>query len=260
MKIDFIKLQWGEPSLSSYYSSSFIQKVINCRHLGFFTPEEGRERGMRCVFGSAGELDKGYRVGLYFLVDESDGVIADAKFQAFGPSILIGIAQIACEFLIRKNYDQALRMKKELLEKKISDDSLPQEGLFYLDLVIDAIKEAAKKCLDIPFEDLLVSTPLEKGPSWEGVKYSDWRSFGKKEKIAAIEEVIQEDIRPYIELDAGGIEIMDLTEDLRLTIAYKGACTSCHSATGSTLDAIQGILRSKIDPQILVVPDASFLA
>ncbi|MBI3236909.1 MAG: NifU family protein, partial [Chlamydiales bacterium] len=145
-------------------------------------------------------------------------------------------------------------------EKKISEEPLPEEGIFYLDLAIGAMKSALQKCLDIPFAELGVATPLDRSFSAEGVKYPDWRMWSQKEKLAAIEEVIQEDIRPYIELDAGGIEIIDLTEDLQLMIAYKGACTSCLSSTGSTLDAIQGILRAKIDPQIRVVPDASFLS
>ncbi|MBI3236548.1 MAG: iron-sulfur cluster assembly scaffold protein, partial [Chlamydiales bacterium] len=94
MKMDFFKLQWPAPSLCEYYSASFIQKIVQCRHLGFFTQEDGKERGMRFVSGFQGEIGKGCRMGFYFLIDESDGVIADVKFQAFGPSISIGIGQI----------------------------------------------------------------------------------------------------------------------------------------------------------------------
>ncbi|MCP4265610.1 MAG: NifU family protein, partial [Candidatus Brocadiaceae bacterium] len=64
---------------------------------------------------------------------------------------------------------------------------------------------------------------------------------------------IDKEIRPYIELDAGGIQIHEL-KDFELFISYEGACTSCHAATGSTLSAIQNILKSRIHPDLFVTP------
>ena len=84
-------------------------------------------------------------------------------------------------------------------------------------------------------------------------------SFNREQKIGVIEEVISTEIRPYIEFDAGGVQIVDLVHDRELIIAYEGACSSCHSATGATLNAIQEILRAKVDKTLLVVPDPSFL-
>jgi NifU-like protein len=86
-----------------------------------------------------------------------------------------------------------------------------------------------------------------------------WEELSLKEKLSIIEQVIQTEIRPYIELDAGGIQIIDLSDTHQLTIAYQGSCTSCHSATGSTLSAIQNILQAKVYPAIQVIPDLSYL-
>ena len=77
-----------------------------------------------------------------------------------------------------------------------------------------------------------------------------------KEKFSIIEQVVQTEIRPYIELGPGGIQIIDLSNSHQLTIAYEGSCTSCHSATGSTLSAIQNILQAKVYHEI---PDLSYL-
>jgi NifU-like protein len=89
--------------------------------------------------------------------------------------------------------------------------------------------------------------------------YPGWKELPTKEKIALIEEIIDKEIRPYIELDAGGIQILNLIDEKELIIAYQGACTSCHSATGATLNAIAQILQARIDPELIVTPDLSLL-
>ena len=62
-------------------------------------------------------------------------------------------------------------------------------------------------------------------------------------------------MRPYIALDAGGVEVINLLEDKEVIIAYQGSCTSCYSAIGTTLSYIQQVLRAKVHPSLVVVPD-----
>jgi NifU-like protein len=245
------------------YSRKLIQKIEHPRHVGEMTSQDAQERGMRLAVGTAGSLAVQGMVRLFLFVDEMDGVIADVKFQAFGPSSLIGAAEAASELLIRKNYDQALRISADLIDKQVRDKSeiaaFPREAFTHLNLVLEAIEEAAEKCLDIPFAESYVPTPLEPSSHASGKGYPGWKELSDKQKIALIEEVIDKEIRPYIELDAGGIRIVNLIDNRELIIAYEGACTSCHSATGATLNAIQEILRARIDSQLTVVPDLTFL-
>lgn len=243
------------------YSKKLAQKIESPRHAGSFSSDEAKERGMRLVIGKEGSNSS--VVHLYLLVDENDGVIADAKFQVLGPSSLIGAAEVMCELLVRKNYDQALRLTAELIDKQVRDKTdtpaFPQETYLHLNAVIDAASQAAEQCLDIPFVEVFVPAPLDPSAFGDGTGYPGWDALTKEQKIIVIEQVIADDIRPYIELDAGGIEVVDFVEDRELIIAYQGACTSCHSATGSTLHAIQEILRAKVNSGITVIPDASFL-
>lgn len=244
------------------YSKKLAQKIQTVRHAGFFSKEEAQERGMRLAVGKQGEMKTGKAVHIYLLVDESDGIIADAKFQVFGPSALIGAAESLCELVMRKTYDQALRLTAELIDKQVRDKTdvpaFPKETFSYLNTVLDAVVQAAEQCLDIPFQETYIPTPLDPEHFEGGSGYPGFKDLNKDQKIALIEQIIQSDIRPYIELDAGGIEVLDLV-DGELSIAYQGACTSCHSATGSTLNAIQEILRAKVDPALVVIPDSSFL-
>jgi NifU-like protein len=247
----------------SRYGKKLIQKIEQPRHGGFFTHEEAKERGMRLVIGAGGNLEEGNYIQLCFFIDEQDGVIADAKFQVFGPSALIGAAEAACELLVRKNYDQARRVTAELIDKHMRDKNekaaFPEEAFPYLNLTLEAIDQAMEQCLDIPFAEAYVPSPVE-AHGETGSGYPGWNTLNREQKIAVIEEVIATEIRPYIELDAGGVQILDLINGRELIIAYQGACTSCYSATGATLNAIQEILRSKVDPELIITPDASFLS
>jgi len=240
------------------FSRKLTLRIESPRHSGNFVSEEVKARGMRLAIGREGEVHEGHALALYLLVDESDGVIADAKFEAFGPTALIGAAEVACELLIRKNYDQARRLSADLIDKQVRDksdeDAFPNDVSVYLNLVLFAIEEATMQCMDIPLSDVYVATPVAVSYESNG-GYPGWKELSQKQKIALIEEVIASDIRPYIELDAGGIQVINLVEDRELIIAYQGSCTTCHSATGSTLTAIQQILRAKISSDLFVTPD-----
>lgn len=243
------------------YSKKLIAKILNPKSAGIFLAEEAVARQMRLVIGKEGSLKEGNCLWLYWLVDESDGVIADAKFQAFGHSSLIGAAEVACELVLRKSYEKATRISADLVDRHVRDKNdlpaFPEEASSYLNLVLSAIEAAADQCTDIPFIEELHSPPVFSEQS--GEIYSGWEGLTSSQKIEVIEGVIATDIRPYVELDAGGVRVLNLLEDREVVIAYQGACTSCYSATGSTLNAIQQILRAKVHPNLIVTPDMTFL-
>ena len=241
----------------SRFSKKLGARIENPKYAGFF--KEGHSE-MRLI---AGFEEQGWMwVRLSWLVDETDGVIADAAFQVFGPPALIGAAESASEIVIRKTYDQARRITAELIDRQMRDrseeDAFPNEAAPCLNLVVDAIEKASELCSGIPFNETFDESPvhLDFGSSGE---YPGWEELSKAEKIAVIEAVISKEIRPYIELDAGGVQIIDLKENGELVISYQGSCTSCYSATGSTLNAIAQILQAKVSPKIVVVPDLSSL-
>ncbi len=139
-----------------------------------------------------------------------------------------------------------------------SQEAFPVQFYGHLNLVLEAIEEAAQQCMDIPINETELISPLSP-ELMSGNGIEGWENLSQKEKLSIIEQIIQTEIRPYIELDAGGIQIIDLSDQHELTIAYQGSCTSCHSATGSTLTAIQNILQAKVFLAIRVIPDLSYL-
>jgi len=77
--------------------------------------------------------------------------------------------------------------------------------------------------------------------------------FGEKaDTIEEIDQILDETIRPGLAMDGGGVDIIDLSDELELSVAYQGACGSCPSSTTGTLMAIQNILQEQFDPRITV--------
>ncbi|HWW76763.1 MAG TPA: NifU family protein [Pyrinomonadaceae bacterium] len=71
-------------------------------------------------------------------------------------------------------------------------------------------------------------------------------------RLARINEMLDEKIRPYLASDGGWLEVVSLKEHT-LTIHYQGACGSCPSSLTGTLMGIEGLIRQEIDPDIEVV-------
>ena len=71
-------------------------------------------------------------------------------------------------------------------------------------------------------------------------------------KIAQINELLDEKIRPFLASDGGWLEVISL-ENSTLKIRYEGACGSCPSSLTGTLMAIENMIKEEIDPEIEVV-------
>ena len=234
------------------FSKKLKEKLGNLRFAGFFTQKMAEEKGMRLILGKEGG------VCFYWLVDESDGVIADAKFQAFGPIGLIAAAEVASELVLRKNYDQVSRLTPDLMDQHVRDrkeePAFPKECDPFFEQIFFAIDSAVQQCLDIPFAATYDTTPIESDFGEIPGGIPGWDEFSHGQKTHIVQEVLDKEIRPYIELDAGGVNLVSFTESGEVVISYEGSCTSCHSATGSTLNAIQKILRARVHPSLFVTP------
>ena len=227
------------------YGSKLVKSIVKPISYGVLHNEKAE---MRLATGKEG--DEGCWVVIYLLVDEVDGVIADAKFQAFGETLLIGAAEAVCELVIRKNYAQARRVGVELVEKSMK--GFPSEGAPYIHLVLDALDLALDECTGLPMPEEFLVTPVDLSELKSG-EYPNWAALTHEERVGHIQEVLAHEVAPYVQLDGGNVVIKELQE-LCVMIKYEGNCTTCISATGSTLNAIQEILRARVHPQLEVIP------
>ncbi len=242
------------------YSKKLKEKILKPKNSGFFTEENAKERSVRYVEGKSGSVEDGNAVCFYWFVDPEDGVIVDAKFQVYGQSALIGAAEAACEFCVGKNYLQAKRISADLLDKQLRDHpaepAFPKETYGHLNLVIEALEEACSQCEDIPIPETYLAPPVPYDMRQAATGgYPGWEGLSTPERRGILEEILDRDIRPYIALDGGGVDIKEIKTPYEVIITYQGNCTSCFSSVGTTLSYIQQVLRSQVHPNLTVTPD-----
>jgi Fe-S cluster biogenesis protein NfuA len=74
---------------------------------------------------------------------------------------------------------------------------------------------------------------------------------GDPEVLARINHLLDDRVRPALAGDGGGLQVMGL-EGKTLYIRYQGACGSCPSSSAGTLMAIQNLLQSEVDEELVV--------
>jgi NifU-like protein len=240
------------------YSRKTKAKIEDAKNAGTFSPEEALMRNCQVAIGSEGCIEDGNLVEIALLVDKEDGMILDAKFQLVGQTPLIAAAEALCEIVIQKYYDQAKRIGCDLIEKHLRDkndkQALPSSVFSHINLLIDALDNAINSCFNIELPPSYV-TPLPKDIEVLEGGYPGFDELLIEKQLNIIKEVIEVDIKPYIELDGGGVEVINLLNKREVIIAYEGNCTSCFSSTGATLSYIQQTLRAKVHPEIIVTPN-----
>lgn len=71
-------------------------------------------------------------------------------------------------------------------------------------------------------------------------------------RIPVIQEILDDQILPFLQGDGGGLEIKGLVSN-QLLIRYQGACGTCPSSTMGTLMAIENLIQMEVDPDLEVV-------
>ncbi|TAF03966.1 MAG: Fe-S cluster assembly protein NifU [Nostocales cyanobacterium] len=71
------------------------------------------------------------------------------------------------------------------------------------------------------------------------------------QRIALIQKVLDEEVRPVLIADGGDVELYDIEGD-KVKVILKGACGSCPSSTATLKIAIESRLRDRISKDIIV--------
>ena len=85
----------------------------------------------------------------------------------------------------------------------------------------------------------------------------DFEAMTLVQKIKAIDAVVDENIRQFLIMDGGNMEVIDVKdspENIDVYIRYLGACSSCSSSSTGTLFAIEAALKEKLSDKIRVLP------
>lgn len=175
---------------------------------------------------------------------------AAATFKGVDPSVLED-AEMVCECarVTLSTIREVIRINDLKTVQEITDYT--KAGAFCKSCVHPGGHEKRKWYL----VDILAETRAEMERESAARAAVPFRELGSFKKFKAIEKVLDAEVRPALHQDGGDVDVEDFRMDGEIpvvTIAYKGACLGCMSATVGTLGFIETILKDQLDSDFKV--------
>jgi Fe-S cluster biogenesis protein NfuA len=155
---------------------------------------------------------------------------------------------------ISRSYDSAAQAGGDALAAALFDIE-HVVSVFYVDHWLTVTQDGRA---DWPALLKLLAVPIREAPSADAdsARYAQTApavAAGPEEqaRLDRINEMLDEQIRPYLQGDGGDLYVVGLEGNL-LSVHYQGACGSCPSSISGTLAGIESLVR-QIEPDIEVV-------
>ncbi len=162
---------------------------------------------------------------------------------------------------LARSFENAEQAQRDELAAKLF--AIPHvSNVFYVDNWITVTQDG-----EADWQELLrqVAAPIREAPaaekaSEEYAQAAAWLAKGEggaelsetdKLKLDQINELLDEEVRPYLQGDGGDLYVVGL-EGSMLKVHYQGACGSCPSSISGTLAGIESLVK-RIDPEMEVV-------
>lgn len=208
---------------------------------GEFTEAEAQARGCRLVRASHGTDGVPQQVTLTMLVDGS-GVVRDARVLTGASDVFRATYDVMAELAVGRTLDALKAISPRVVDARLRE---PQGGSV-IDLSLDP---------DKPFYVLVKAAeraaPLVAPVGSAAAQALPWSDVGLFEKVRRIEAVLDQHVRPALASDGGGLDLVDLQDD-ELSVQYQGACGSCSSSIGGTLQFIQDSLNNHLGTTLTI--------
>ena len=157
---------------------------------------------------------------------------------------------------ITRSYDNAGAASEDPLAAALFDIE-HVTNVFYVDHWITVTQDGQAE-----WQELLrqLAPPIREAPaaddqsaqlSAQPMPEMEQMSEADRERLDKINEILDEQVRPYLQGDGGDLYVLGLTGN-QLTVHYQGACGSCPSSLSGTLAGIESLVR-QIEPDIEVV-------
>lgn len=206
------------------------------------------------------KLGIAYKLDITF--DEEKGVFMSFSYMISGPTFMVALLEGLGDLVVKKRVQDVVHIRGADIFDQLnvyevaplySDEDMEEYSRFlssFVNHVIDSFSFLVEKYAPHTF-----STPegLKKFEI-EGEGVENFYELSKEDQILLVEKVMERDIRPYVEMDDGGVKVKDITKNGIVLIEYEGNCTSCHAAGSTTLSAITSILKAKVHKTIEVLP------
>jgi NifU-like protein len=187
----------------------------------------------------------------YDVIKKAAGMYMNVDMESFEEEIIV----CECARVTLDTLKEVIRLNDLTTVEQVTDYT--KAGAFCK----SCIRPGGHEAKDIYLVDLIEEYEREKmAKVAEGMKGGGPVDFPKMtivQKLKAVEQVIDANIRQMLIMDGGDMEVLDIKENgahFDIYIRYLGACNGCASADTGTLFAIENILKEKLDENIRVLP------
>lgn len=154
---------------------------------------------------------------------------------------------------ITRSYESPEEARKDTLATQLFD--IPHViSVYYVDRYITVTQDGG-----IDWNTLLrqLAPPIREAEAIQSLETDDPNVHISEEAeksadpvLNQINEMLDEQVRPYLLADGGGLKVISLKDNV-LKVHYQGACGTCPTATTGTLFAIESMVK-RINPDIRV--------
>jgi NifU-like protein len=241
------------------FSRKIESLAASPRHRGAFFTEDATAKDLALVTAKYKDIK------VYWLVDPQSDLIYDAKFFSYGGPVSMAMGEILSSLVRGMKVDTACETPIEEVESLLRDEpntpatAQPMETAFAnLPMLLATARESypSAKALALASLQLKQATTVDPRRGYESATEADaaWLAKPKQEQLDQIELVLNNDIRPGLNMDGGDLQVLDLEDGRKLSVRYEGACGSCGSSVGATLSFIEDTMRRQLFGGMQVTP------
>ncbi|MFW6347940.1 MAG: NifU family protein [Cyclonatronaceae bacterium] len=150
---------------------------------------------------------------------------------------------------VTRSYESAEQAEKDPFATQLFEAG-PVVNVYYVDRYVTVTQDGS-----MDWNELLrlLAPPIREAEAIGVLETDDDEVHASKEaqndpRLTQINEMLDEQVRPYLLADGGGLKVMGL-EDNILRVHYQGACGTCPTATSGTLYAIESMVK-RMHPEI----------
>ncbi len=224
---------------SAPVSAAVSDRLKRLGFVGDFSDANAQARGCTLVATEHGAQNAPDHLNLSLIVDPQ-GVVRDARFRSPATGDLLAAYDAMCELALGKPMAAVAAISPRAAEALLRGTSA--EPAFPLTLEADQPFYVLRKAA----ERWAPPAPVAGGPVAK-----PFTECGLFEKVKRIEGVLDQHVRPALASDGGGLDLVDLKGD-DLFVQYHGACGSCSSSVGGTLNFIRDSLNNHLAASLAV--------
>jgi len=188
----------------------------------------------------------------YDVIKKAAGLYLDVDSESFEDEIIV----CECARVSLKTLQEVIKLNDLKTIEEITDYT--KAGGFCK----SCIKPGGHEAREYYLVDILADTRREMDEekmkaAADAGDAGDFENMTLVQQIKAVDAVIDENVRQFLIMDGGNMEVIDIKkgdETIDIYIRYLGACNGCASSATGTLYAIESTLKDKLSKNIRVLP------